>query len=39
MADIIAKRIVAKQGAEKMQGKKKNGTRSLADLVDDLEWE
>jgi hypothetical protein len=41
MADIIAKRIVAKKGAEKIQGqeKKKSGTRSLNDLVRDLDWE
>jgi hypothetical protein len=39
VADIIAKRIVAKKGAEAMTGKKKQGTRSLADLTKDLEWE
>jgi hypothetical protein len=39
LADIIAKRIVAKKGAEKMTGKKKPGVRSLADLVQDLGWE
>lgn len=41
LADIIAKRIVAKKGAEKMtdQGKKKAGKRSLSDLAKDLEWE
>ena len=41
MAEIIAKRIVAKKGAEKMgeNGKKKTGTRSLTDLVRDLDWE
>ncbi|MFQ5856618.1 MAG: PD-(D/E)XK nuclease family protein, partial [Anaerolineae bacterium] len=36
LADIIAKRIVAKKGAEAMTGKKKKGTRSLADLTRDL---
>lgn len=41
LADMIAKRIVAKKGAEKMQGteKKKAGTRSLTDLMRDMEWE
>jgi hypothetical protein len=41
MAEIIAKRIVAQKGAEKMggSGKKKPGTRSLTDLVRDLDWE
>ena len=39
LADIIAKRIVAKKGAEKMTGKKKSGTRTLADLAKELEWE
>jgi hypothetical protein len=39
LADIIAKRIVAKKGAEKMTGKKKKGTRSLVDLAQDLDWE
>jgi hypothetical protein len=39
MADIIAKRIVAKKGAEKMTGKKKSGTRTLADLARELDWE
>jgi hypothetical protein len=41
LADIIAKRIVAKKGAEKMMGndKKKPGSRSLADLAQELEWE
>lgn len=39
LADIIAKRIVAKKGAEKMTNKKKKGTRSLTDLVADLNWE
>jgi hypothetical protein len=39
LADMIAKRIVAKKGAEEMTGKKKKGTRSLADLTKDLAWE
>jgi len=42
LADIIAKRIVAKKGAEKMTdkaNKKKSGARSLLDLAQDLEWE
>jgi len=39
LADIIAKRIVAKKGAEAMTGSKKKGGRSLADLAKELEWE
>jgi hypothetical protein len=39
MADIIAKRIVAKKGAEKMTGKPRSGTRSLDDLARELDWE
>jgi len=39
VADIIAKRIVAKKGAEKMTGKKKPGARSLNDLAQDLDWD
>ncbi len=39
LADIIAKRIVAKKGAEAMTDKKKKGARSLTDLMKDLEWE
>jgi hypothetical protein len=41
LADIIAKRIVTKKGAEKMTGKdkKKPGSRSLADLAQQLDWE
>jgi hypothetical protein len=41
LADIIAKRIVAKKGAEAMTppAKKKPGARSLADLAKALEWE
>ena len=38
LADIIAKRIVAKKGAEKMTGKQKKGSRSLADLAQELDW-
>ena len=39
VADIIAKRIVAKKGAEKMTNKKKPGTRSLDDLAEELDWD
>jgi hypothetical protein len=43
LADIIAKRIVAKQrGEDSANGtatKKKKGTRSLTDLAQDLSWE
>lgn len=50
MADIIAKRILAKKGAEKMTGQgsgslgqarttKKTGSRSLLDLAEDLDWQ
>ena len=39
LADIIAKRIVAKKGAEKMTGKKKKGSRSLTELAQELSWE
>jgi hypothetical protein len=41
MAEIIAKRIVAKKAAEKMQEKekKKPGARSLSDLMRDMAWE
>lgn len=40
LADIIAKRIVAKKGAEAMGGnKKKKGQRSLDELMADLDWE
>ncbi len=38
LAGIIAKRIVAKKGAEKMSAKK-TGPRSLADLARELDWE
>ena len=36
---MSAKRIVAKKRAEVMTGGKKKGTRSLAELMDDLQWE
>jgi len=40
LADMIAKRIVAKKGAEAMTApKKKQGSRSLLELAKDLEWE
>lgn len=41
LADIIARRIVAKKGAEEMttDNKKKKGGRSLTDLTKDLKWE
>jgi hypothetical protein len=41
LADMIAKRIVAKKGAEAMTdpAKKKQGRRSLADLAKDMGWE
>lgn len=39
LADIIAKRIVAKKGAEKMTGKTRSGTRTLSDLAKELDWE
>ena len=38
LANMIAKRIVAKKGAEKITGKKKATQRSLSDLANDLEW-
>jgi hypothetical protein len=38
VADMIAKRIVAKKGAEKMHAKK-TGPRSLAELAEELDWE
>jgi hypothetical protein len=38
VADMIARRIVAKKGAEKLHAKK-SGPRSLAELAEDLEWE
>ncbi len=43
LADIIAKRIVAKQRGEDASsgaaGKKKRGSRSLTDLAQDLSWD
>ena len=39
LANMIAKRIVAKKGAEKMTEKKKKGQRTLAELTDELKWE
>lgn len=40
MADMIAKRIVAKKGAEKMTSKQKAaGQRSLLDLAQALDWD
>jgi len=39
LANMIAKRIVAKKGAEKMTGKMKKGQRSLMELAEELEWE
>jgi hypothetical protein len=39
LASMIAKRIVAKKGAEKMTEKKKKGQRSLMELAEELEWE
>ena len=39
IAHVIAKRIVAKKGAEQMTGKKKNGSRTLDDLAREMGWE
>jgi hypothetical protein len=39
LANMIAKRIVAKKGAERMTEKKKKGPRSLEELAKELEWE
>ena len=39
VAEIIAKRIVAKKGADKMTGKQKAGARSLVELAQDMEWD
>ena len=39
LANMIAKRIIAKKGAEKMTEKKKRGQRSLAELTEELKWE
>jgi hypothetical protein len=39
LANMIAKRIIAKQGAEKMTNKKKKGPRSLAEMAQERGWE
>jgi hypothetical protein len=39
LAGMIAKRIVAKKGAEEMTEKKKRGQRSLEELTRELKWE
>ena len=39
LANMIAKRIIAKKGAEQMTEKKKKGQRSLTELADELKWE
>jgi len=39
LANMIAKRIVAKKGAAQMTDKKKRGQRSLAELTEELKWE
>lgn len=40
LANMIARRVVAKKGAEKKTGKKqKKGQRSLSELAEELEWE
>ena len=39
LATMIAKRIVAKKGAEQMVEKKKKGPRSLMELTEELKWE
>ena len=39
LANMIAKRIIAKKGAEQMTEKKKKGPRSLTELADELKWE
>jgi hypothetical protein len=41
LAHIIAKKIVARKGADRMAsaGKPKQGARSLADLAKDMAWE
>jgi hypothetical protein len=38
LAEMIAKRIVAKKGAEALTTKKKKGPRSLLDLAQELDW-
>lgn len=39
LANMIAKRIVAKKGAEKMTEKKKRGSRSLTEMAEERGWE
>lgn len=41
LANMIAKRIIAKKGAEQMTGgnKKKRGQRSLSELTEEMKWE
>jgi hypothetical protein len=39
LADMIAKRIAARKGAEKMTEKKNRGRRSLEQLAKEMEWE
>jgi hypothetical protein len=39
LASMIAKRIVAKKGAEKMTEKKKKGHRTLEELASEMKWE
>ncbi len=39
LADIIARRIVAKKGAEKISSKQNSGSRSLDDLANELGWD
>lgn len=39
LANMIAKRIVAKKGAEKMTEKKKRGSRSLIEMAEERGWE
>lgn len=39
MANMIAKRIIAKKGAEKMTDKKKKGPRSLTEIAQERGWE
>jgi hypothetical protein len=39
LANMIAKRIIAKKGAEKMTDKKKKGPRTLAEMAQERGWE
>jgi hypothetical protein len=39
VADMIAKRIVARKGAEKLTAQKKKGQRSLEELAEEMKWE